>query len=211
MIHAYAEEYLNDAMKNLGEAFDYAVNACGIDIDDFMRLFIASGYAEKFATGNPKIVSGLSGTELAMEVLTRSGRMTEFPSEQTEYDYSPEYWSGWILAFYQWQSNRSFRNIYDYITMEEVRKLYHPLHEAPEEKFADTVNAIIERKTETSKLQAWRKQVGYTQAELAEKSGVNLRTLQQYESGAKDIRKASVQNVTSLAITLGCRIEDILE
>ena len=37
MIPAYAEEYLNDAQENLGEAFDYAVNACDIDINDFFR------------------------------------------------------------------------------------------------------------------------------------------------------------------------------
>ena len=54
MIHAYAETYLNDAMSNLGEAFDYAVNACGLSPDKFMELFIASGFADKFGKGNPK-------------------------------------------------------------------------------------------------------------------------------------------------------------
>ena len=62
MIHAYAEEYLNDAQENLGEAFDYAVNACGLDLDEFMNLFIAQGYANEFGKGNPKYVSGISGT-----------------------------------------------------------------------------------------------------------------------------------------------------
>ena len=66
MIRAYAEDYLNDAQGNLGEAFDYAVNACGLDLDEFMDLFIAEGYAETFGKGNPKVVSGLSGTELVM-------------------------------------------------------------------------------------------------------------------------------------------------
>ena len=58
MIHAYAETYLNDAMSNLGEAFDYAVNACNLSPDRFMELFIASGFADKFGKGNPKVVSG---------------------------------------------------------------------------------------------------------------------------------------------------------
>lgn len=44
MTHAYTEKYLSDAMDNLGEAFDYAVNACSLDIDEFMALFITSGY-----------------------------------------------------------------------------------------------------------------------------------------------------------------------
>ena len=46
---------------------------------------------------------------------------------------------------------------------------------------------------------------------MAEKSGVNLRTLQQYELKAKDISKASVQTMVSLANVLGCRVEDFLE
>ena len=43
MIHAYDEQYLDDAMKCLGEAMDYAVNGCGLDMDAFLQLFIGSG------------------------------------------------------------------------------------------------------------------------------------------------------------------------
>ena len=35
MMHAYDEQYLDDAMRNLGEAADYAVNACGISLQKF--------------------------------------------------------------------------------------------------------------------------------------------------------------------------------
>ena len=73
MIHAYAEIYLDDAMRNLGEAFDYAANVCGIELDDFMELFITGGLAEQFGAGVPKYISGMSGTELVWEVLSRSG------------------------------------------------------------------------------------------------------------------------------------------
>ena len=146
MTHAYAEEYLSDAMDNLGEAFDYAVNACSLNIDEFMDLFIASGYSDGFGKGNPKYLSGLSGTELVMEIIGKSGKQMSFPEQQTEYGCSPEYWCGWILAYYQWVTGRSFKDIHDNISMQEVRKLYGPLHEATEEKFADTVNAIIRRK-----------------------------------------------------------------
>lgn len=211
MIHAYAEQYLHDAMTNLGEAFDYAVNACRLKPDTFMELFIASGYAEKFGKGNPKIVSGFSGTELVMEVYLKSGIVIDFPEVQIEYEASAEYWSGWILAFYQWYTAQSFKDIYANITMTQILKLYSTHHEAAEEKFVDTVNAILRRKKQTTKLQAQRKKCGYSQRELAEKSGVNLRTLQQYELGTKDIGKASVQAVASLANALGCRVEDLLE
>jgi hypothetical protein len=35
-IHAYDQKYLDDAMRNLGEAFAYAKNDCRIEMDDFM-------------------------------------------------------------------------------------------------------------------------------------------------------------------------------
>lgn len=211
MTHAYAEEYLNDAMRNLGEAFDYAAGACKIDIEKFMQYFIAGRYAEQFGNGNPKIISGMSGTELAIHIISESGKNMNFPEEQTVYDYSAEYWCGWILAYYQWYTARSFKSIYDYISMAEVYKLYPTLHEASEDKFVDTVNAMISGKIGTTALQAQRKRKGITQAQLAEKANVNIRTLQQYELGAKNINKASFQTVWALCQALGCHAEDILE
>lgn len=211
MIRAYAEEYLNDAQENLGEAFDYAVNACKLGIDEFMDLFIAEGFADAFGKGNPKYLSGISGTELVMEVIEKSGKQMEFPEPQVEYDCSPEYWCGWILAYYQWATGRTFKDIHSNISMNEILKMYSPLHEAGEDKFVDTVNAIIRRKNAASKLQQQRKKCGYSQRELAEKSGVNLRTLQQYELKTKDINKASVQSIVALANVLGCRVEDLME
>ena len=46
---------------------------------------------------------------------------------------------------------------------------------------------------------------------FAEKVGVNLRTLQQYEIRAKDINRAAGSTLFSLAKVLGCRVEDLLE
>lgn len=63
----------------------------------------------------------------------------------------------------------------------------------------------------SAKLQTLRRLCGYSQRILSEKSGVNLRTLQQYESRAKDINKAAGGTLFSLSRVLGCRIEDLLE
>lgn len=215
MMCAYDEIYLADAMENLGECFDYAVNACELDADEFMKLFLASGIAEHYGSGNPRYVSGMSGTELAMEIIDASGLSMTFPVAQIEYDYSPDYWCGWILAYYQWKSGRSFRDISGIISMADILKLYSTLHEAPEDKFVETVDAMAAGSAVSdfavSKLQFQRKISGYSQRELAEKSGVNLRTLQQYEVGAKDIRRASVQSVVNMAQVMGCGVEDIIE
>lgn len=211
MIHAYDNQYLDDAMKCLGEAMDYATNGCQIHMDRFLELFIGTGYADQFAAGVPKVVSGLSGTELVMDVLTKSGMNIDFPEAQIDYDYSPQYWCGWILAYYQWYTGRSFKEIQKHITMQEIEKLYPTLHEASEMKFVDTVNRMIRKKDLPTRLQTQRKIAGYSQRELAEKVGVNLRTLQQYEIRAKDINKAAGATLLALAKVLGCRVEDLLE
>ena len=210
-MRAYDEQYLNDAMRNLGEATDYAVNACKISLDKFFELFIATGFSTQFGNGVPKIVSGLSGTELVHEIIMKASIEQELPDVQTEYSCSPEYWCGWIVAFYQWHTGRTFKDIFQNVSTKEIEKLYPTLHEASEEKFVDVVNSIIERKKTTTKLQVLRKNIGYSQRELAEKSGVNLRTLQQYELKAKDINKAATSTLFALSKTLGCKIEDLLE
>ena len=211
MIHAYDDQYLDDAMICLGEAMDYVANICQIEMDRFLELFIGTGYAEQFGAGVPKYVSGLSGTELAMDILAKSGIYNTFPQAKIEYSYSPQYWCGWILAYYQWYTGRSFKEIQKYITMQEIEKLYPTLHEASEKKFVDTVNRIIRKKNPPTRLQIQRKISGYSQRELAEKVGVNLRTLQQYEIRAKDINRAAGSTLFALAKVLGCRVEDLLE
>ena len=108
MIRAYDKVYLEDAMRNLGEAFDYVSSHLKIKLDEFLDLFIASGIAEQFGRGVPKFVSGLSGIELAMEVLTKAGKDLTFPESDVKYSFSSEYWCGWILAYYQWHSGRKY-------------------------------------------------------------------------------------------------------
>ena len=95
--------------------------------------------------------------------------------------------------------------------MEEIEKLYPALHESPEDKFIDVVNRRISNRKLPTKLQTLRKTAGYSQRELSERSGVNLRTLQQYESRAKDMNKAAGRILSALARTLGCSMEDLLE
>ena len=50
-----------------------------------------------------------------------------------------------------------------------------------------------------------------TQRELSGKSGVNLRTIQQYERRSRDINKAAGATLRALSIALSCSIEDLLE
>ena len=52
---------------------------------------------------------------------------------------------------------------------------------------------------------------GISQKTLSELSGVNLRMIQNYEQGTKDIKKASIVTIKSLAVALDCSIDDLME
>ena len=214
MIYAYYETYLDDAMNNLGDMFDYAVNDCGYDLQDFYDCFIVSGVAESFGCGNPKYVAGLSGIELALEVIYRTlGSRCEIPSSKI-FDKSPEYWVGWALAYYQWYRNLSFFNMEKYgITMERMLSLYPTLHEADITKFVSVADYILKENVSNSisNLQLIRKANNITQKKLAEKSEVSLRMIQLYEQRERDINKAQVASLVNMAHALHCKIEDLLE
>ncbi len=62
-----------------------------------------------------------------------------------------------------------------------------------------------------SRLKFIREEKGMTQAELAIRSGVNLRSIQNYEQGFKDINGARVTTVLALADALGCDVCDIVQ
>ncbi len=62
-----------------------------------------------------------------------------------------------------------------------------------------------------SNLKRIREERNITQAQLSEKSGVNLRMIQHYEQGVKNINKAQGITVLKLANALECDLKDILE
>lgn len=51
---------------------------------------------------------------------------------------------------------------------------------------------------------------GMTQKGLAEKSGVNIRQIQKYESGEYNTENMTLKNAVALADTLGCEPKDFL-
>lgn len=208
----YSELYLNDAKKNLGEMIEYAVVDLGYEPDAFFGYFISSGIADKFGKGNPKYVAGMSGIELAEDVLRTVGmKVKSKQCDHTGYK-GIAYWSGWILAYYQWETGRRFEDIVnDGLTLSCVFSMYI-LHEADESKFVDTANEMIARNNAVrkSKLSVIRKARGFTQAELAKTSGISLRMIQLYEQKQNDISKAQVDTVLALCKALGCDVEDLI-
>ena len=60
-------------------------------------------------------------------------------------------------------------------------------------------------------LQEYRKKRNISQRQLAEQTGVNLRTLQDYEQGRKNINLAAAITVQKLAEALDCASWELLE
>ena len=51
---------------------------------------------------------------------------------------------------------------------------------------------------------------GLSQQALANLSGVSIRTIQNYEQGTKDINKAAITTIQSLALALDCAINELM-
>ena len=210
-INAYDRDYLEKAQKNLGNMLDYAVNTLDYDIDRFFEMFIVSGIAEQFENGNPTYVVGMTGCELAKTVLKAVGLNKEDAEEEMYLDKSPEYWTGWALAFYQWQSSLSFSKIQKVVPVSIVSEMYFTLHEADIAKFVAVMDEKIKEYYKDTNLKRLRTMAGYSQSELAKEADVAVRQIQLLEQRQRDINKAQFETVIKLAKALGCRVEDLFE
>lgn len=89
--------------------------------------------------------------------------------------------------------------------------LYTPYHEMDIRQFADKMDALYREAKPDTNLKIRRQRAGYSQRELAELSGVPLRTIQQYEQRQKNINKAQVEYLVNLKRVLYCEVEELLE
>ena len=211
MTRAYQEIYLSKAQAALGDAFDYAVNACRIPGEDFVKFFITSTVSQRMENGEPSVLAGKSGIEIATDVLleTTGKSLDAEPAENLS--RSKEYWIGWAVAYYQWRSLRSYSEIFKALSFDELQNMYYTLHEADISKFADIADERIKEHFKDTNLKRIRTTYGCSQAALAAQSGVTLRSIQMYEQRRKDINKASAETLYRIAKTLGCTIEDLIE
>ncbi|MBO4873069.1 MAG: helix-turn-helix transcriptional regulator [Lachnospiraceae bacterium] len=211
MIRAYQEIYLSKAQSALGDAFEYAVHDFGIPGADFIRLFSVSSVSKRMEKGDPAYLAGKSGIEIAMDTLLETtGKLPEAAAEE-HFSRSKEYWIGWAVCYYQWFSSRSYSEIFQAIPFEELVAMYNPLHEADVTKFVQIAEERIREYYKCTKLKKLRINYGCTQAELAKRSDVTLRSIQMYEQRRKDINKANVETLYRIATVLGCTIEDLIE
>ena len=202
MMHAYNELYLNSAMETLGEVFSFTSNP--IEADLLFEEFLMSGYAYQFGRGNPKYINMPSFALFKDIAKDKLPLTTLYSNEKT-----PEYWCGFVLAYYQWYTGLTFQQIGEKLNPSRIISMYNPLHEADLSKFVEIANDIVfDKETNLSK---YRRIAKLSQSELSKLSNVSLRSIQLYEQRKLDINFASAIKLFKISRVLGCNIEDLLE
>ncbi|MBR5229786.1 MAG: helix-turn-helix transcriptional regulator [Firmicutes bacterium] len=130
---------------------------------------------------------GKSGMELAQEIiLETTGKVLQcVPQERL--NRSKEYWIGWAIAYYQWYSDIKYSDIFKLITYTKLGNMYYTLHETDITKFVDIMNSNASETFADTNMKRIRQFYGCTQAQLAKRSGVRLRSIQMYEQRNKNI------------------------
>ena len=211
MIYAYDKIYLEKARVALGWMLDFAVHDLGYEITEFYRMFLMSGLAKRFGEGDVSLIAGRSGFEIAFEVLACNGHLIEKVEPRYIANRSPEYWAGWAVAYYQWSRGLPFMEIDQCVSIEEIVAMYQPYHEMDILHFCDEIDRLYKQAMPDTCLALRRKWMKISQRDLAERSGISVRTIQQYEQRQKNINKAQGETLLRLARVLFCNMEDLIE
>lgn len=208
MMYAYDENLLYKAQITLANMLDTAVNTYGYDLKAFYFLFLNSVYCKRFERGEASVVAGMSGTELAYAIISEKENV-DLKDSSFEVQRSVEYWIGWSLGFYQWYSGKRFKEINEIADMDAFVLMYPKYHEMDIMHLVEHLDS--RSKTQKSlKLKRLRSYAGLSQKELAEKTGIPLRTIQQYEQGQKDLAHSRVDSVIRLSKALYCDVEELV-
>lgn len=208
MIRAYNEIYLSLGQQNLASMFDYAVYDLSFSVDEFFSFFIASGIADAFSEGDCRYLAGKSGVELAQEVLHEVGLDDAVREPRIRFGKSPVFWTGWVLAYYQWWSALSFDEIDYLVKPSALMELYSPYHEMDICQITGYLDSVCRKET---RLKNRRLRMGLSQSALARQSSVPVRTIQQYEQRERVINKAKAETVLALASALCVDCESLME
>lgn len=207
---SYNETYLANVAENLGAMLEYAVE-CNFGLSEFWEKFVLSDAAKGIEKGNVRYLAGYSAADLLNAVANSASEDKKEYKVTPFTDRSKYYWAGWILAQYQYHCGNTFFDINRALPIERVLEMYGVLHEADVTKFFNIADEKLSKLPKLSKLKKIRQARGLSQKKLAEKSGVDLRSIQMYEQRRNDINKAQAETLLKLSRVLGCRIEDLMD
>lgn len=202
MIHAYNEQFLGIIQNKVAAMFELAVLKEHIEIDAFAQKFVSSAICHSLENADPIYALGKSANELLALILNNEPLNIETNSYA-----SPEYWVGWVLAYAQWYFNKPYAMIIAAIPCSKLLDNYFPYHEMD---ITQSMELIARYLKPVCPLKAARQKRGLSQTQLANLSGVPLRTIKSYEQGTVDISKAQAETLYALSQTLNCSIEDLI-
>lgn len=195
----------------MGWMFDYAVNTLQIKLSDFFQMFLNSNVSRNYESGDSSTIAGKSGPELVIKIISDADADINVIMPIASNTRSKEFWLGWSLSYYQWKSCKSFKQIADKISIDNMLLMYDKYHEMDIEQFVIEINRHMTFENHEAMLKRMRLYAKYTQSELSSKTGIPVRTIQQYEQKQKNINNAKADTVIKLANALYCRPEDLLE
>ena len=191
---------------------DYLVNDLHYPLETAWQWFVTSELSARFEQGGIVRCWWACPGRTCPRCTGAGGREVVFMQKPSyAYDRSPEYWTGWALAYYQWLTGLRFAEIEQAVSITKVWLLYTPYHEMDVRQFADKMNELYRASKPETNLKAMRTLAGLSQSELAGQAGVPVRTIQQYEQRQKDINKAQAETLLRLARALNCNVEDLME
>ena len=212
MTNAYDRAYLLHARQVLGRMLDFASHGLGYPARNFWEMFLASGVAAAFGAGEVRYIAGMSGYELAYEVLDRCGEKYRRVTDPSPPDgKSPEFWAAWSVAHYQWFRGLDFARIDAVASIDDIVAMYHPYHEMDISQFCDEMDRLYRVRVPERNLKRIRRIAHLSQSELATHSGVSVRTIQELEQGRKDINRAGIDTLMPLAAALSVNVESLVE
>lgn len=209
MTHAYDEIYVNSAMIRMGDMLEYATLDLGIEPDIFFKMFLESSYARKFEIGNPTIIAGKSGPEIALLVLDEVKYNYDYVPPAWREERSDVFWTGWAMAYFEWKKNLPFKTIWRYVTIWRLLRMYPTFHEADITKTVDAMDRLIKKPT-SKNIAELRISRGWTQSQLADMSGMTVSQLQRLEYGERKTENMTLKTAVSLANALGVDVEELL-
>ena len=231
MMRAYDEIYLVKAEMTLAAMLDHAVHGMRQNASTFFEMFVASGVAALFASGDIRTIAGSSGIELAYRVMSLSGAAYERVRPRTQSGRSRESLAGQVLARVQWRTALPFEAITTAVPLNDLLALcdeeiaaarraladaWPPVPDAPRPDYniaglCDTLTGRLARAGCAHPLKTARLLSGLSQSQLAALTGIPVRTIQQYEQRQKDLSKAQSSYLLRLASVLHCDPATLIE
>ena len=183
------------------------LNDCGFAADEILNMIIISGKADLFGTGDPALVTGMSGEELASFPYTGKRTDQRNPAFVIPGGKGRQKNTGAAGSCISAMGNRMVFQM-DLQVVVRQRKFWLCIrffHEASEQKASSVLRNRIENARKQTQLQRMRLYAGMTQAALAQKAEVSLPArFSRTNSGGKILTRHRQKPFSGSVAVLGC-------